>query len=100
MDAATIVEWQVKPGDNVRKGQVVGVVETEKAAMDIEFFREGVVDEILVPIGEKVSVGTPLIRFHAPSAAAATPPGAAVAVAAATATLPASECVPAWWARR
>ena len=48
MDVGTIVEWLVKPGDAVRRGQIVAVVDTAKAAIEIEAFEEGVVTEILV----------------------------------------------------
>jgi pyruvate dehydrogenase E2 component (dihydrolipoamide acetyltransferase) len=85
MEAATVVEWQIKPGDTVRKGQIVGVVETEKAAMDIEFFGDGVIEELLVPIGTNVAVGTPLVRYRpiGPTRAGrAASPVAEVAVAA------------------
>jgi len=64
MEAATLVEWHVAPNDVVKRGQVVGLVETEKALMDIEFFQDGIIDEILVPVGSKVAVGTPLLRFR------------------------------------
>ncbi|MEX1008649.1 MAG: dihydrolipoamide acetyltransferase family protein [Acidimicrobiia bacterium] len=60
MDAGTIVEWLVKPGDRVRRGDIVAVVDTDKADVDVEIFEDGVIDRILVPEGEKVPVGTPL----------------------------------------
>ena len=60
MDVGTIIEWLVKPGDAVRRGQIVAVVDTAKAAIEIEAFEEGVVTEILVGTGVKVPVGTPL----------------------------------------
>ena len=44
MDVGTIIEWLVKPGDAVRRGQIVAVVDTAKAAIEIEAFEEGVVD--------------------------------------------------------
>ncbi len=63
MDEGTLNEWLVKPGDLVHRGQVVAVVETTKAAVEVECWRDGKVQEILVPVGETVSVGTPLMRF-------------------------------------
>jgi pyruvate dehydrogenase E2 component (dihydrolipoamide acetyltransferase) len=65
MDVGTIVEWLVKPGDVVRRGQIVAVVDTAKAAIEIEAFEEGVVTEILIGIGVKVPVGTPLAMIGA-----------------------------------
>ena len=60
MEAGTLVEWRVKPGDAVRRGQVVAVVETDKGAIDIEIWETGTVAEIRVQVGEKVPVGTVL----------------------------------------
>ena len=60
MDVGTIVEWLVKPGDVVHRGQIVAVVDTAKAAIEIEAFEEGVLEEILIGLGVQVPVGTPL----------------------------------------
>lgn len=60
MDEGTLDEWLVKPGDTVTRGQIVAVVETTKAAVEIECWHDGVVGELLVPVGQTVSVGTPL----------------------------------------
>jgi len=70
MDVGTIIEWLVKPGDAVKRGQIVAVVDTAKAAIEIEAFEEGVVEEILVGTGVKVAVGTPLAIIGASSAGA------------------------------
>ena len=43
MEAGTLVEWLVKPGDRVKSGEVVAVVETQKSAIEVEIFLEGVV---------------------------------------------------------
>jgi pyruvate dehydrogenase E2 component (dihydrolipoamide acetyltransferase) len=66
MDAGTIVEWLVKPGDEVHRGDIVAVVDTDKADVDVEIFDDGVIGEILVPSGKKVDVGTPLATITAP----------------------------------
>ena len=64
MEAGTLVEWMVKPGDQVKRGDVVAVVETQKGAIEIEIFETGQVDQILVEVGSKVPVGTPLARVR------------------------------------
>ena len=51
MEAGTVVEWLVKPGDVVHKGDVVAVVDTDKADIDIETFEGGTVGALLVPVG-------------------------------------------------
>jgi pyruvate dehydrogenase E2 component (dihydrolipoamide acetyltransferase) len=80
MDRGTLVEWLVKPGDHVRLGDVVAVVDTDKTVLDIESFEEGVVDELLVDIDTTVTVGTPLARITGtPDARAASGGGQAKA---------------------
>lgn len=64
MEAATLVEWMIKPGDRVKRGDIVAVVETQKGAIEVEIFEAGQVDEILVDVGSKVPVGTPLARVR------------------------------------
>ncbi len=60
MEAGTLVEWLVKPGDTVRRGDIVAVVETQKGAIEIEIFEAGVVERFLVEPGSTVPVGAPL----------------------------------------
>ncbi len=66
MDEGTLNEWLVKPGDTVTRGQIVAVVETTKAAVEVECWQEGTVGELLVPVGETVQVGTALATLLAP----------------------------------
>jgi pyruvate dehydrogenase E2 component (dihydrolipoyllysine-residue acetyltransferase) len=65
MDEGTLNEWLVKPGDKITRGQIVAVVETTKAAVEIECWQEGTVGELLVPVGETVQVGTALATLLA-----------------------------------
>jgi len=74
MDEGTLNEWLVKPGDPVTRGQVVAVVETTKAAVEVECWQEGTVQELLVPIGETVQVGTPLATLLTAGEATEAPP--------------------------
>jgi len=69
MEAGTLVRWLVKPGDSVKRGDIVAEVETEKATAEVEIFDDGVVEKIVVPEGEKVPVGTLLatVRSMAPA---------------------------------
>ena len=64
MEAGTLVEWLKKPGEAVKRGDVVAVVETQKGAIEIEIFEAGVLDRILVQPGEKVPVGTLLATLR------------------------------------
>ncbi|WP_332837657.1 biotin/lipoyl-containing protein, partial [Neoroseomonas rubea] len=65
MEAGTLVEWKVGPGDRVRQGDIVAVVETQKGAIEIEIFAEGVVRELVVAPGSSVPVGALLARLDA-----------------------------------
>jgi pyruvate dehydrogenase E2 component (dihydrolipoamide acetyltransferase) len=60
MEAGTLVEWRIHPGDKVKRGDIVAVVETEKGIIEVEIFEGGVVESILVQPGQKVPVGTAL----------------------------------------
>lgn len=60
MDEGTLLEWRIKPGDAVKRGQVIAVVDTAKAAVDVECWQEGEVFELLIEPGAKVPVGTPI----------------------------------------
>lgn len=78
MEDGTLVEWLKKPGDQIARGDVLAVVETEKGAIEIEIFSDGMMEEILVNEGEMVPVGRPLALIaggkEAPVAAAPPPP--------------------------
>ncbi|MBZ0251442.1 MAG: 2-oxo acid dehydrogenase subunit E2, partial [Burkholderiales bacterium] len=82
MDEGKLLEWKVKPGDALRKGDVVAVVDTTKAAVEVETWQEGVVEALLVEPGTTIPVGTVMARLLAPgekpgAAALAEPAGPA-----------------------
>ena len=64
MTEGVLLEWLVHPGDTVRKGDIVAVVDTAKAAVEVECFEGGVVDRLLVTEGTHVPVGTPLATIR------------------------------------
>ncbi|NMG74877.1 dihydrolipoamide acetyltransferase family protein [Aromatoleum diolicum] len=66
MDEGKLLEWKVKPGDAVRKGQVVAIVDTSKAAVDVEIWQDGTVHELLIAPGETIPVGTVLATLLEP----------------------------------
>lgn len=71
MTAGTVTKWLVRPGDVVKRGDVVVEVETDKAAMEVEIFEGGTISKLLVPEGEKVPVGTALALVEAAAPAGA-----------------------------
>ncbi len=58
MEAGTLVEWLVKPGSNVKRGDIIAVVDTQKGLIDIEVFDEGIINELVIKENQKVPVGT------------------------------------------
>lgn len=63
MDAGTLVEWMVAPGDEVKRGDIVAVVETQKGAIEIEIFVEGRIEQLVAEIGDELPVGQPMANI-------------------------------------
>ncbi|MFT4287133.1 dihydrolipoamide acetyltransferase family protein [Nocardioides sp.] len=60
---AELVSWQVAVGDTVKVNDVVCEIETAKSVVELPSPYAGVVTDLLVPVGETVPVGTPIIRI-------------------------------------
>jgi pyruvate dehydrogenase E2 component (dihydrolipoamide acetyltransferase) len=60
MEAGTLVEWLKRPGDPVKRGDIIAVVDTQKGAIEIEVYNDGVIDRTAVQPGQKVPVGAVL----------------------------------------
>jgi pyruvate dehydrogenase E2 component (dihydrolipoamide acetyltransferase) len=73
MESGTLVAWRVKPGDVVKRGDVVALVETDKGVIDVEVFASGAVEALLVEPGAHVPVGTVLARLSGEAKAAPAP---------------------------
>ncbi|SNS28076.1 dihydrolipoamide acetyltransferase family protein [Tropicimonas sediminicola] len=78
MEAGKLVEWLVKPGDAVHRGDIVAVVETQKGAIEVEIFEEGVVGSLDAELGTTLPVGAPMATILADGEA---PPPAEAPVA-------------------
>ncbi len=65
MTEGVLLEWKVAPGDSFARGDILFVVETDKAATDIEAEADGNLAERLVGEGESVPVGHPVGRISA-----------------------------------
>ena len=59
MDEGTLLEWCVRPGETLKRGQVVAIVDTTKAAIDVECWEEGTVEEFPCSSDERL----PLLVF-------------------------------------
>jgi pyruvate dehydrogenase E2 component (dihydrolipoamide acetyltransferase) len=89
MTEGILVKWLVKPGDRVKKRDIIAVVETDKAAIEVEVYETGIVEALLVEPGRKVPVGTVLALIRntgaprtvqaKPADTAAAPPPASAA---------------------
>jgi pyruvate dehydrogenase E2 component (dihydrolipoamide acetyltransferase) len=99
MDAGTLVEWLVQPGQPVKRGQVVAVVETQKGAVEVEIWEDGIIDRLVTQPGTKVPVGEVLATLQGKGApvapAPAVAPAAAAPAPAAPPAVPVSAPVPA-----
>jgi pyruvate dehydrogenase E2 component (dihydrolipoamide acetyltransferase) len=86
MEQGKLLEWKVAPGQNVARGDVVAVVDTSKAAVDVEIWEAGTIQELIGQPGKIYPVGALIARLlapgevpgaAAPSVAAPTPAAAA-----------------------
>ncbi|HVN38436.1 MAG TPA: dihydrolipoamide acetyltransferase family protein [Myxococcota bacterium] len=83
MDSGTLLEWRVAPGDRVTRGQIVALVDTDKAEIEIECWQAGVVERLIAEVGQKLPVGAPLawLREESEAVSTAKPATPALAVA-------------------
>ena len=74
MEEGKLVEWLVKPGDTVARGDAVAVVETQKGAIEIEVFEAGEVAALEALEGQTLPVGAPMARIRTAGEAGVDPP--------------------------
>jgi len=74
MSAGTLMEWLKQPGDTVTRGDIIAVVHTDKADVEVEVFTSGVLERLLVEPGSEVPVGSVLAVIREDGAQAAPPP--------------------------
>ena len=80
MTAGKVVAWLKQPGERIERGDVIAIVETDKANVDVESFIAGVLEKILVEPGdERHPVGTPLALIRTEAGAELTAPVTAAA---------------------
>jgi pyruvate dehydrogenase E2 component (dihydrolipoamide acetyltransferase) len=65
MASGRLAHWYRGPGDQVRRGDIVAAVDTQKGVIDVECFATGVIGALLVEEGQEVPVGTPLATILA-----------------------------------
>ena len=77
MEEGTLAKWLVKEGDDVKSGDILAEIETDKATMEFEAVDEGKIAKILVPEGtDGVKVGQPIALLPGDGEQAGAPPAA------------------------
>ncbi|HLB17282.1 MAG TPA: biotin/lipoyl-containing protein, partial [Burkholderiales bacterium] len=80
MTEGRLVEWLKKPGERIERGEVIAVVETDKANVEVESWVAGTMEKILVEPGDKwMPVGTPLAAIRTDGVEPVAPPAFAQA---------------------
>jgi pyruvate dehydrogenase E2 component (dihydrolipoamide acetyltransferase) len=81
MDEGKLVEWLKRPGDKLKRGDIIAVVETQKGAIEIEVFHDGVLEHIHAALGATLPVGSLLATIRTPGETLVEqPPQAAIAI--------------------
>ncbi|MGZ0147411.1 dihydrolipoamide acetyltransferase family protein [Kribbella sp. WER1] len=73
MTEGTITTWHKSAGDEIKAGDLLVEIETDKALMDQEAYEPGTLAEILVPEGETAPIGTPIARLTTAASPAGQP---------------------------
>ncbi len=60
MDKGKLIKWHVKENDRVKKGDVIAEVESDKAIMEVQTFKDGVVKKLLAKEGDEIEVKKPI----------------------------------------
>ncbi|MBR46382.1 MAG: biotin attachment protein [Rhodospirillaceae bacterium] len=60
VEEAIVMEWHKQVGDTVEAGEVIGVIEADKATVELESPATGTLTEIIGEIGETYEIGEPL----------------------------------------
>ena len=56
MSAGTLASWLKQPGDEVERGDIIAIVHTDKADIEVEVFASGVIERMLIEPGAEVPV--------------------------------------------
>ena len=77
MESGELLEWMVKQGDHVKRGDIIAIVGTEKGEIEVEVFEEGIVESLTVAEGTNVPVGTVLAVMRSANGSATPSPAPA-----------------------
>jgi pyruvate dehydrogenase E2 component (dihydrolipoamide acetyltransferase) len=90
MTAGRLIAWLKQPGENVKRGDIIAEVDTDKGVIEIEVFTSGVLEKTLVEPGTRVPVGTPLAVIREAGGAPAPTPTAVPSIERPTRASPAA----------
>jgi pyruvate dehydrogenase E2 component (dihydrolipoamide acetyltransferase) len=76
--AIRVLRWLVKPGDSVKRGQVILEIETDKATMEVESTASGTLVELILKEGDEGEAGALMATVRAADAAASSPTAQAI----------------------
>ncbi|MFE4461416.1 biotin/lipoyl-containing protein, partial [Nocardia tengchongensis] len=82
MEEGIVAAWLKQVGDQVKAGEILAEIETDKALMELEAYEDGVLEQILAAPGTTVAIGEPIALLGDGSGASASAPAAAPAPAA------------------
>ena len=94
MSVGTLVKWNIKEGQTVAFGDILGEVETDKATMELSCTVPGTILKIYAPAGSQLPVGAPICAIGKKGEAAPAPGQAAPAPKAAAPAIPESTGIP------
>src|SRR5579884_2215140 len=66
METGTIVRWLKHEGDEVKRGEPIAEIETDKATMQLESYANGILQRVLLPEGKSAPIGTPIAVIAPP----------------------------------
>ena len=66
MTVGTLLAWMKKPGDEVKRGEIIAEVDTDKGVIEVEVFTSGIIEKLLIEPGAEVPVGTVLAIIREP----------------------------------
>lgn len=70
MESGTIAKWLKQEGDNIKRGDIIAEIETDKANMELESYAGGILARIIVPEGSSAGLGEPIAIIAADQAEA------------------------------
>ncbi|MGW4535524.1 dihydrolipoamide acetyltransferase family protein [Nocardia sp. NPDC004340] len=95
MEEGVVAAWLKQVGDQVKAGEILAEIETDKALMELEAYEDGVLERIIAEAGARVPIGEAIAILGDGSGSSSAPATAAVPAAAPAPAAPAAQSNPA-----